>query len=103
MLDGEIGSQDTATRSVVDLMLPNGTRLRLLQSAADRRDGHGSGKGIAHIEIGRDDEAFGSADLEKAAVLSRRLGVSVHLRRSRGFGASTVALSPRHRPRRRAQ
>jgi hypothetical protein len=53
--------------------------LRLVQSGADARQGLDAGEGIARVQFTRDDGAFGPADLDKAAVLSRRLGVSVQL------------------------
>jgi methylmalonyl-CoA/ethylmalonyl-CoA epimerase len=80
-LDGKVVSrQDAAGRSEAELSWPNGATLRLVQAAADRQDGLGPGDGLAHLEFSRDDGAFGPADLEKVAVLSPRLGVSVRLR-----------------------
>ncbi len=79
-LDGEVVSrQDTAAGSVAELLWQNGARLRLVQSAADSQEGPDSGQGITRVQFTRDHGAFGPADLEKAAVLARRLGVSVQL------------------------
>jgi methylmalonyl-CoA/ethylmalonyl-CoA epimerase len=80
-LDAKIVSrQDGSGRAAAELSWPNGAKLRLVQCAADEDDGPQSGEGIAHLEFSRDDTAFGPADLEKVAVLSPRLGVSVRLR-----------------------
>jgi methylmalonyl-CoA/ethylmalonyl-CoA epimerase len=80
-LDGTIvRRQDAAQHSQVELGWPNGATLRLVQSADGRQDSPRSRTGIVHLEFSRDDGAFGPADLEKAAILSRQLGVSVRLR-----------------------
>jgi hypothetical protein len=80
-LDARIVSrQDAPGRSEAVLSWPNGATLRLVQSAVDRHDGPRSGEGIAHLEFSRDDGTFGPADLETAAGLSGRLGVSLRLR-----------------------
>jgi len=80
-LDGRIlRRQDAARRSQVELGWPNGATLRLVQSADGRQTSPRSGAGIVHLEFSRDDGAFAPADLEKVAILSRQLGVSVRLR-----------------------
>jgi hypothetical protein len=80
VLDGEVVSRrDTAEGSVAELSWPNATRLRLVQAAPDGRGSFRSGQGIAHLQFTRDDGAFGPALREKAAALSRRLGVSIQL------------------------
>lgn len=79
-LDGEVTSRHDATDSAVaELVWPNGARLRLVQLAADRQGGRRSAEGIRHLQFSRDDGAFDAADLERAAALSGRLGVSVRL------------------------
>lgn len=79
-LDGQIVSrQDAAERSEAELRWPNGATLRLVQSAGDRPDSPRSDEGLAHLEFSRDHGTPCPADLEKAAILSRRLGVSVRL------------------------
>lgn len=81
VLGGEVASRYDATESAIaELLWPNGARLRLVQPAADRRGSQRSAEGIAHLQFSRDDGAFGAADLDTAAVLARRLGVSVRLR-----------------------
>jgi catechol 2,3-dioxygenase-like lactoylglutathione lyase family enzyme len=80
VLDGELVNRwDTADGPVAELSWPNAARLRLVQSAADGRASLRTGQGIAQLRFTRDDGAFGPADLEKAAALSRRLGVSLQL------------------------
>jgi methylmalonyl-CoA/ethylmalonyl-CoA epimerase len=80
-LDGKIvRRQDAGRHSLVELAWPNGATLRLVQSANGNLGSPRSRAGIVHLEFGRDDGAFAPADLEKAMVLSRRLGVSVRLR-----------------------
>jgi catechol 2,3-dioxygenase-like lactoylglutathione lyase family enzyme len=80
-LDGEVVSRrDTSEGPAAELSWHNGARLRLVQHAAD---GHcstplGAG-GIAYLDFRRDEGTFGSADLDKVAALSRRLGVSLRL------------------------
>jgi methylmalonyl-CoA/ethylmalonyl-CoA epimerase len=84
VLDGEVvGRWDSADGSVAELSWPNAARLRLVQTAADGRAGLRFGQGIVHLRFTRYDGAFGPADLEKAATLSRRLGVSVQLEEAR--------------------
>jgi hypothetical protein len=50
-----------------------------VQPAAGPQASPDSGEGITHVQFTRDDGLFGPADLKKAAVLARRLGVSVQL------------------------
>jgi len=84
-LNGEVASRhDGPEGSVAELGWPNGARLRLVQPAAGRPGSPGSAEGIAHVQFSRDDGSFDTPDFEKAAVLSRRLGVSVRLGGSRG-------------------
>ena len=79
-LEGEVRSRhDTAGGPTVELGWRNGARLRLVQEAAAGDGRPRSGAGIAHLEFSRDRGTFGPADLDKAAVLSHRLGVSVQL------------------------
>jgi catechol 2,3-dioxygenase-like lactoylglutathione lyase family enzyme len=79
-LDGEVVSRkDSAGGAVAEVSWQNGARLRLVQPAADFQPGPNAGEGIRHVQFTRDDGLFGPADLEKAAVLARRLGVSVQL------------------------
>jgi hypothetical protein len=81
VLGGEVNSRyDAAEGAVAELLWPNGARLRLVQPAADRRRTEQSAEGIAHMRFSRDGGAFGAADLDAAAVLAHRLGVSVQLR-----------------------
>jgi catechol 2,3-dioxygenase-like lactoylglutathione lyase family enzyme len=75
-----VSRQNAPGRSEAVLGWPNGATLRLVQSAVDGHNGPPSGEGIAHLEFSRDDGTFGPADLETAARLSGRLGVSVRLR-----------------------
>ncbi|HEY2638421.1 MAG TPA: VOC family protein [Streptosporangiaceae bacterium] len=80
VLGGEVAIRDDAMEgAVAELLWPNGARLRLVQPAADRQCSEQSAEGIAHLQFRRDDGAFGAADLDTAAVLARRLGVSVRL------------------------
>jgi len=82
-LDGAVTSRHDATEgAVAELGWPNGARLRLVQPAADLGDLR-SAEGISRVQFSRDDGSFDAADLEKAAALSRRLGVSVRLSGSR--------------------
>jgi hypothetical protein len=79
-LDGTVMSRSNAAGGpAAELSWPNGARLRLVQPAVDWRGRLRSGEGIANARFSRDDGTFGAADLERAAVLSRRLGVSVQL------------------------
>jgi methylmalonyl-CoA/ethylmalonyl-CoA epimerase len=79
-LDGEVVSPpDPAGGSGAEVSWPNGTRLRLVQAAAGSQARPDSGEGVTHVRFTRDDGLFGPADLEKAAVLAGRLGVSVRL------------------------
>jgi hypothetical protein len=79
-LDGEVVSRpDPPGGAVAEVRWRNGARLRLVQSAADPQASLDSGEGIRHVQFTRDDGLFEPADLEKAAVLARRLGVSVGL------------------------
>ncbi|MGH3300805.1 MAG: VOC family protein [Streptosporangiaceae bacterium] len=79
-LDGTVVSRrDTADGSVAELTWPNAAMLRLVRSGADRRGSPRSGQGIAHLRFTRADGTFGPADLDRAAALSRQLGVSVQL------------------------
>jgi catechol 2,3-dioxygenase-like lactoylglutathione lyase family enzyme len=79
-LEGEVsGRHDAARGPAVELGWANGARLRLVQDVAAGDDSPRSGAGIAHLEFSRDQGTFGPADLDKAAALSQRLGVSVQL------------------------
>jgi methylmalonyl-CoA/ethylmalonyl-CoA epimerase len=79
-LDGEVvGRQDAAETSVAEVSWPNGARLRLVQAAAEAQASEEPGEGITHLRFTRDDGVFGPADIEKAAVLAGRLGVSVQV------------------------
>jgi methylmalonyl-CoA/ethylmalonyl-CoA epimerase len=79
-LDGEVVSRpDTAGGTVAEVSWRNAARLRLVRSAADPQASPNSGEGITHVRFTRDDGLFEPADLEKAAALARRLGVSVQL------------------------
>jgi catechol 2,3-dioxygenase-like lactoylglutathione lyase family enzyme len=80
VLGGEVASRYDATEGpVAELLWPNEARLRLVQPAADRPGSLPSAEGIAHVQFSRDAGAFGAADIDTAAVLARRLGVSVRL------------------------
>jgi methylmalonyl-CoA/ethylmalonyl-CoA epimerase len=80
VLGGEVASRFAATEgAATELLWPNGARLRLVQPAADRQGSLRPAEGIAHVQFNRDDGAFGAADRDTAAVLARRLGVSVLL------------------------
>jgi len=79
-LDGEICSQhDPAGNPGAELSWPNGARLRLVHDVEDGDGSPRSGAGISHLEFRRDQGTFGLTDLDTAAVLSHRLGVSVRL------------------------
>lgn len=79
-LDGEVMSQrETPDGPVAELGWPNLARLRLVQSAADGPGSMGSGQGIRRLRFTRNDGCFGPADLEEAAALARRLGVTLQL------------------------
>jgi methylmalonyl-CoA/ethylmalonyl-CoA epimerase len=79
-LDGEVVRRpDTAGGSVAEVSWQNGARLRLVQAAPEAQANPESGEGITHLKFTRDDGVFGPADLEKAAVLAGRLGVSVQV------------------------
>jgi hypothetical protein len=80
-LDGRVVTGPaTAERPAAELSWPNGARLRLVPAAgAGWQDDPGSGQGIAHVQFTRDDGAFGPADLDQAAALATRLGVTVEL------------------------
>jgi len=80
VLDGKVVSrQDAEGDAVAELIWPNGARLRLVQPAADREGGLRLAEGVTDVQFSRDDGAFGAADLDAAAVLARRLGVSLRL------------------------
>ena len=79
-LDGEVVSQrDTPDGLVAELSWPNLARLRLVQSAADGSASMRPEQGIRRLRFTRDDGTFGPAEVEKAAVLARRLGVPLQL------------------------
>lgn len=79
-LDGRVLTRrDSAAARAAELSWPNGARLRLVQPAADDSASMPSGEGITHVRFTRDDGAFGPADMERAAELSRRLGIMVQL------------------------
>jgi catechol 2,3-dioxygenase-like lactoylglutathione lyase family enzyme len=79
-LDGEVvGRADTAGCSVAELSWQNGARLRLVQSAGDSQGSVQPAEGIALVQFSRDAGTFGPTELEEAAVVSRRLGISVRL------------------------
>jgi methylmalonyl-CoA/ethylmalonyl-CoA epimerase len=79
-LEGEIRSRtDTAAGPTAELAWQNGSTLRLVHGGGDRHGSSPSDAGIAHLEFSRDEGTFGLADLDKAAALSHRLGVSVLL------------------------
>lgn len=80
-LGGQIvSSPDAEAGSEAELSWQNGARLRLAPSAAGRQGSPAPGEGVAYAEFSPDNEGPGTADLEKAALLSRRLGVSVRIR-----------------------
>jgi len=75
-LDGKIVDRtDTAAASVAELCWSNGATLRLLQP----RSGTPPAEGIVHLQFSRGVGTFGAADRNTAALLSRRLGISVRL------------------------
>jgi hypothetical protein len=79
-LEGEIRSRDDAAAGpIAELAWQNGATLRLVHEFAGSDDGSPSDAGIAHLEFRRDQGRFGAAELDKAAALSHRLGVSVLL------------------------
>ena len=100
VLDGTVVSRCDTAGGSAELSWPNGTRLRLVRSAADRPaspdgpdspdspdsldspasvDSPRAGQGIAYLQFTRDAGTFGAADVTRTAALSRRLGVSVRL------------------------
>jgi methylmalonyl-CoA/ethylmalonyl-CoA epimerase len=79
-LDGEVvRRQETAAGAVAEVCWQNRARLRLVQPGTGSQASLDSAEGITRVRFIRDDGLFGPADLEKAAVLARRLGVSVQL------------------------
>ncbi len=80
VLGGEVASRYDATEgAVAELLWPNGARLRLVHPEADPGGSLRSAEGVTHVQFSRDDGTFRAADLDTAAVLARRLGVSVRL------------------------
>ena len=80
-LDGEVTSRkDAANGTTVDVRWPNDAWLRLSESVPSRTVGHRSG-GVTQLQFSRRDGSFGPADLEAAAELSGRLGLSIRLAR----------------------
>jgi methylmalonyl-CoA/ethylmalonyl-CoA epimerase len=80
VLDGEVVRlPDTAGGAVAEVSWHNGARLRLVQVAADPQPSPDPAEGITHVQFTRDEGLFGPTDLDKAAALARRLGVSVQL------------------------
>jgi methylmalonyl-CoA/ethylmalonyl-CoA epimerase len=80
VLDGTVVSgPDAAGRSAAELCWPNGARLRLVQATAGLPGSAGPDDGIEHLRFCRDDGTFSPADVEHAAELSGRLGISVRL------------------------
>ena len=79
-LDGELRSRaDAPGGAEAEVCWQNRARLRLVQTAVSPQADLDSGEGITRVQFTRDDGLFGPADLDKAAVLARRLGVSVQL------------------------
>jgi catechol 2,3-dioxygenase-like lactoylglutathione lyase family enzyme len=81
-LDGRVVRRpDTAGDSVAELSWSNGARLRLVRSAANGQGSlrSGQGQGITQVQFTPEDGTFRPAELDRAASLSHRLGVAVHL------------------------
>jgi methylmalonyl-CoA/ethylmalonyl-CoA epimerase len=78
-LGGEVvGRRDGPGPPVAELSWPNGARARLAQASADA--GKPTSGRLARLRFARHGPAFGTAELDRAATLSRRLGVSLDLR-----------------------
>jgi len=81
-LDGEAESrQDTAHGTTVDVRWPNQAKLRLVQSVASGTPAQQPSGGVTQLEFSRGDVSFSPAELEVAAALSGRLGLSIRLSR----------------------
>src|SRR5580704_10070316 len=72
-LDGQLAS---GTEDAAELTWPGGRRLRLVRQAGLARGG-----ALHHVRFTRAEGSFGAGDRERAAVLAKRLGVTVELAR----------------------
>ena len=70
-LDGQLAS---GTEAAAELTWPGRRRLRLV-----RQDGLPRGGALHHVRFSRAEGSFGAADRERAALLAKRLGVTVEL------------------------
>jgi methylmalonyl-CoA/ethylmalonyl-CoA epimerase len=70
-LDGQLAS---GTEDAAELTWPGGRRLRLV-----RQDGLARGGALHHVRFSRAEGSFGAADRQRAALLAKRLGVTVEL------------------------
>ncbi len=71
VLDGRL---DTNSDHAAELTWPGGRRLRLV-----REDGLARGGVLHHIRFARAEGTFGASDTERAALLAKRLGVTIEL------------------------
>jgi hypothetical protein len=70
-LDGRL---DKNSDHAAELTWPGGRRLRLV-----REDGLARGGVLHHIRFARTEGTFGASDTERAALLAKRLGVTIEL------------------------
>jgi methylmalonyl-CoA/ethylmalonyl-CoA epimerase len=80
-LGGEVVSRrDDSGPPMVDLTWQDGAHIRLVQTIGAAADATKATSGrLAHLHFARHGPAFGTAELDRAASLSRRLGVSLEL------------------------
>ncbi len=71
VLDGQL---EAGTDDAAELTWPGGKRIRLV-----RADGLPLGGALHHVRFTRDDGAFSTQDAERAALLAKRLGLTVEL------------------------
>jgi len=71
VLDGRL---EAACDDTAELTWPGGKRIRLV-----RQDGLPFGGALHHVRFARADGAFGAQDRERAALLAKRLGLTVEL------------------------
>ena len=71
IMDGRV---ETGGDHAAELTWPGGRRLRLV-----REDGVPRGGLLHHVRFTREDGTFGAGDQDRAALLAKRLGVTVEL------------------------
>jgi catechol 2,3-dioxygenase-like lactoylglutathione lyase family enzyme len=82
-LDGRL---ETSGDHAAELTWPGGRRLRLV-----REDGLPRGGALHHVRFSRAQGTFGASDHERAALLAKRLGLTVELAGSRPPGPGTTS------------